>query len=167
MIESFLNLNLKFSSQPHKKKKKFTKLLELMKSTNKKLTFIKFSFHNILFFISSCFHITPRWIKYDISVAHKTKKNIFTRQSIFSSSKINIFTPLQRSLKNKNSFQLLVTMHGLRLGTMSKFNCFFSMLFVLLFITHQIAAIDLARLYGHEGHQLQKRSGNCFIFFFS
>jgi hypothetical protein len=27
-------------------------------------------------------------------------------------------------------------------------------------MTQQIVAIDLARLYGHEGHEVQKRSGN-------
>ena len=43
---------------------------------------------------------------------------------------------------------------------MFKFNCFYFVVFSLLFITQQIAAFDLARLYGHEGHKLQKRSGN-------
>lgn len=41
---------------------------------------------------------------------------------------------------------------------MVKFNCY--LVVISLLITQQIAAIDLARLYGHEGHELQKRSGN-------
>lgn len=42
--------------------------------------------------------------------------------------------------------------------------CF--ILFSVLFTSQQIvAAIDLARLYGHEGHEVQKRSGNYSIHF--
>lgn len=37
-------------------------------------------------------------------------------------------------------------------------------LFSVLFASHQIvAAIDLARLYGHDGHDVQKRSGELFF----
>jgi hypothetical protein len=45
-----------------------------------------------------------------------------------------------------------------------KFNCFYTVLFSVLFTTPQIIAIDLARLYGHEGHEVQKRSGNYTFF---
>lgn len=43
---------------------------------------------------------------------------------------------------------------------MEKTNWFCFILFSVLFTTQQIVtAIDLARLYGHEGHEMQKRSG--------
>ena len=39
-------------------------------------------------------------------------------------------------------------------------NWFCFILFSVLFTSQQIVAIDLARLYGHEGgHEVQKRSG--------
>lgn len=43
---------------------------------------------------------------------------------------------------------------------MTRINWFCFILFSVLFTSQQIvAAIDLARLYGHEGHDVQKRSG--------
>ena len=37
-------------------------------------------------------------------------------------------------------------------------------IFSVLFASQQIvAAIDLARLYGHDGHDVQKRSGKLFL----
>lgn len=49
---------------------------------------------------------------------------------------------------------------------MTRINWFCFILFSVLFTSQQIvAAIDLARLYGHEGHDVQKRSGNYSIHF--
>lgn len=49
---------------------------------------------------------------------------------------------------------------------MAQTNWFCFILFSVLFTSQQIvAAIDLARLYGHEGHEVQKRSGNYSIHF--
>lgn len=58
-------------------------------------------------------------------------------------------------------------MKGLKTITMMKFNCFYWILFSILFAAPKTIAIDLARLYGHEGHEgheVQKRSGNYYAF---
>lgn len=54
---------------------------------------------------------------------------------------------------------------------MSKMLCWFTLFSVLFNAQQLVVAIDLARLYGHDGHEssIQKRSGNyllTFIIFF-